>query len=97
LFNIRAIRLIVKAHISRDISQYEGENVQVLEVTTREINVRNDLDLSFTDLGDLYGLAEVSDTAINLDLILEELLERGDVEDLVGGWLGSVDDELPIC
>jgi hypothetical protein len=87
----------VKAHISRDISQYEGENVQVLEVTTREINVRNDLDLSFTDLGDLYGLAEVSDTAINLDLILEELLERGDVEDLVGGWLGSVDDELPIC
>jgi hypothetical protein len=74
----------------------EGTNVQVLEVTTGEIDVCNNLDLSLTDLGDLYGLAKVSDTAINLNLILEELLERGDIEDLVGGWLGSVDDELPI-
>ena len=56
----------------------------------------NDLDLSITDLGDLHGLTEVSNTAINLDLILKELLEGGDIEDLVGGWLGSVDDELPL-
>jgi hypothetical protein len=74
----------------------EGGNVQVLEVTAREIDVRNNLDLSLTDLGDLYGLAKVSHTAIDLDLILEELLKRGDIEDLIGCWLGSVDDELPI-
>jgi hypothetical protein len=56
--------------------------------------MRNNLDLSVTDLRDLHGLAEVSNTAVNLDLILKELLECGDVEDFVGGWLGCVDDEL---
>jgi hypothetical protein len=69
-------------------------DIQVLEVTTREIDVCNNLDLSIADLGDLYGLAKVTDTAIDLDFILEELLECGNVEDLVGGWLGSVDDKL---
>lgn len=56
--------------------------------------MRNDLDLSVADLGDLDDIAEVSDTAVNLDLVLEELLEGGDVEDLVAGGLGGVDDEL---
>lgn len=69
-------------------------NVQVLEVSAREFDVCNDLDLSIANLGDLDGITEVSDTSINLDLILEELLESGDVEDLVAGRLGSVDDEL---
>ncbi len=54
----------------------------------------NDLNLSITDLGDLNDIAEVSDTAVNLDLVLEELLESGNVEDLVAGRLRSVDDEL---
>jgi len=58
--------------------------------------VRNDLDLSVTNLGDLNGLTEVANTAVNLDLVLEELLEGGDVEDLVAGGLRSVDDELII-
>ncbi len=56
--------------------------------------MRNDLDLSVADLGDLNDISKVSDTAVNLDLVLEELLESGDVEDLVAGWLGGVDDEL---
>lgn len=56
--------------------------------------MRDDLDLPITLLRDLDGIAQVSDTAVNLDLVLEELLEGGDIEDLVAGGLRSVDDEL---
>jgi hypothetical protein len=68
--------------------------LQVLEVATRELVVRNDLDLALGQLGDLDGLAEVADAAVNLDLLVQELLEGGDVEDLVAGGLRGVDDEL---
>lgn len=54
----------------------------------------NDLDLAISLLGDLDGLAEVSDATLNLDLLVQELLEGGDIEDLVAGGLRSVDDEL---
>ena len=67
---------------------------QVLEISARELCVRNNLDLSIANLGDLDGISEVSNTAINLDLVLKELLEGGDVEDLVASGLRSVDDEL---
>jgi hypothetical protein len=71
-----------------------GSNVQVLEVSARELGVCDDLDLALALLGDLNDITEVADTAVNLDLVLEELLEGGDVENLVAGWLRSVDDEL---
>jgi hypothetical protein len=71
-----------------------GRHVQVLEVSSREVDVRNNLDLSVADLGDLHNIAEVTDAAVDLDLVLEELLEGGDVEDLVACGLRSVDDEL---
>jgi hypothetical protein len=67
---------------------------QVLEVSARELGVRNNLDLSITDLGDLDDITEVANTTVDLDLVLKELLEGGDVEDLVAGGLRSVDDEL---
>lgn len=54
----------------------------------------HNLDLAFALLADLDGVAEVSDAAIDLDLLAEELLEGGNVENLVGGRLRSVDDEL---
>lgn len=54
----------------------------------------DDLDLAVTDLGDLDGLAEVADAALNLDLLVQELLEGGDIEDLVARGLRGVDDEL---
>lgn len=54
----------------------------------------NDLDLAVTLLGDLDGVAEVADTALNLDPLVQELLEGRDIEDLVAGRLGGVDDEL---
>lgn len=56
--------------------------------------MRNDLDLAIADLGDLDDIAEVADAAVDLDLVLQKLLEGGDVEDLVGGGLRGVDDEL---
>jgi len=59
--------------------------------------VCNDLNLSITDLSDLDDVTQVSNTAVNLDFILEELFESRDVEDLVAGRLGSVDDELGEC
>ena len=67
---------------------------QVLEVSSRELGVRSDLDLPVTEILDQHNIPEVSDTIVNLDLVLKELLEGGDVEDLVACRLRSVDDEL---
>lgn len=53
-----------------------------------------DLDLSITNVLNLDLVAEVTNAVIDLDLVLEELLEGGDVEDLVAGGLRSVDDVL---
>lgn len=54
----------------------------------------NDLDLAVTLLGDLDGVAKVADAALDLDALVQELLESRDIEDLVAGRLGGVDDEL---
>jgi len=67
---------------------------QVLEVATREGDVSNDLDLALANLGDDDVVTEVADTALDLDAVVEELLEGGDIEDLVASGLRSVDDEL---
>lgn len=56
--------------------------------------MRNDLDLAITSLGDDDVVAEVADTALDLDAVVQELLEGGDVEDLVARGLRGVDDEL---
>ena len=69
------------------------DDLQVLEVAARELVVGNNLDLAITGLGDLDGLAEVAGAALNLDLLVEELLESRNVEDLVAGGLRGVDDE----
>lgn len=68
--------------------------LQVLEVATRELLVGDDLNLAVTLLGDLDGVAEVAGAAINLDAVVKELLEGGDIEDLVAHGLRGVDDEL---
>jgi hypothetical protein len=71
-----------------------GFDLQVLEVPARELVVGNNLNLAIAGLRDLDGLAEVAGAALNLDLLVEELLEGRDVEDLVASGLRSVDDEL---
>ena len=67
---------------------------QVLEVSARELVVGDNLDLALASLLDDDLVAEVANTAINLDLFLEELLEGGGVEDLVASGLLGVDDKL---
>ena len=69
-------------------------DLQVLEVPARELIVGNNLDLAIAGLRDLDGLAEVAGAALDLNLLVEELLESRDVEDLIACWLRSVDDEL---
>lgn len=69
-------------------------HVQVLEVATRELVVSGDLDLALTGLLDNNVVAKVVCAALDLDTVLEELLESGDVEDLVAGRLRSIDDVL---
>lgn len=54
----------------------------------------NDLDLALAGLLDHDIVAQVVGAALDLDAVLEELLEGGDVEDLVASGLLSVDDEL---
>lgn len=56
--------------------------------------MRNNLDLALSLLGDLNDITEVSDAAIDLYLVLQELLESADIEDLVAGGLRGIDDEL---
>ena len=45
--------------------------------------MRDNLDLAIASLGDGDLIAEVTGPALNLDLLGEELLEGGEVEDLV--------------
>jgi hypothetical protein len=56
--------------------------------------VRNDFDLALTLLRDLNNITKIPYTAIDLNLVLKEFLESGDIEDLVAGRLRSIDDEL---
>ena len=70
------------------------DHSQVLEVATGERDVGNDLNLAIARLGDNNVVTEVADTALDLDAVVQELLEGGDVEDLVARWLRSVDGEL---
>ena len=54
----------------------------------------NDLNLALALLLNDNLVAQVADAAVDLDLVLEELLKGGGVEDLVAGRLAGVDDEL---
>lgn len=72
----------------------EDGNIQVLQVASRELGVCDHDDLALTLLVDGDNVAEVTGAAVDLDLVMQELLERSDIEDLVGGRLGSIDDEL---
>jgi hypothetical protein len=69
-------------------------NIQVLQVTSGEFLVSYDLDLAITFLADDNCLAQVSGTAVDLDAIVEELLEGGEIEDLVVDGGRAVDNEL---
>lgn len=71
-------------------------NVQVLQVAARERNVGDDFDLSVSDLRDGDIVAEVVGAALDLDAVVQELLERSQVEDLITDGLAGVDHVLRI-
>lgn len=54
----------------------------------------SDLDLAIGRLVNLDLVGEVAGATLDLDALNEELLESGDVEDLVVGRLAAVDGEL---
>lgn len=56
----------------------------------------NNLNLAITLLANLHRIAEISNAVIDLDLIVQEFLKGGDIEDLVRSRLGGVDDVLYI-
>ncbi len=56
--------------------------------------MRDDLDLAVAHLRDLNHVAEIAGAAVHLDAVVQELLKRVDVENLVVGRLRRIDDEL---
>jgi hypothetical protein len=72
---------------------WEG-HIQVLQVPSRELLVRNNLNLSVALLADLDCVTEVASAAIDLYTIMKELLESREIENFVVDRLGGIDHEL---
>jgi hypothetical protein len=70
------------------------EYSQVLQISSGEWNVCHNLNLAIANLRDVDGVAEVSNTALDLDLVMQKLFKGGEVEYLVADRLGAVDGVL---
>ena len=57
--------------------------------------MRDHLDLAISNLRYRDRIAEVANSVVDLDLVVKEFLEGGDVEDLITDGLGAVDCVLP--
>ena len=71
-------------------------DLQVLQVASTEWNVRYDFNLSIANLRDGDRVPEISNTVFDLDLVVEKLLECGQIENLVADWLGTIDGVLHV-
>ena len=58
-------------------------DIQILQVSTREWDVCDDLNLALASLSDGDVVAEVASAAFDLDAIVQELLKSGQVKDLI--------------
>ena len=67
---------------------------QVFQVSPGELSVCNDFNLPFTLLANLDRVAQIPYAVVDFDLVVQEFFKGRNVEDLVGGGLGGVDDEL---
>ena len=73
-------------------NEKNNKTIEFLDIPFGEDAVGSDTDLVlFARDGD--RLSEDTDLTSDLDAILQELLERGDVHDLVLHWLPTVDSE----
>ena len=69
------------------------ENLQVLDVATREIIVGDDQNPAIGVRLDGDGIPEIARATFNFDLLLKELFKCGNIKDLVVGGGGCVDGE----
>jgi len=67
---------------------------QILQIPTREGNVRDDLDLPVARLADADIIAQVPGAALDFNAVVQEFLEGAEIEDLVGNGLRAVDRVL---
>lgn len=54
----------------------------------------DNLDLAISSLGDRDLITQVASSALDLNLIVEELLESAQIKDLIADWLRAVDGVL---
>lgn len=54
----------------------------------------NNLNLAVALLANLHDVAEIANTVVDFDLVVQEFFKGGDIEDLVRGRLRCVDDVL---
>ena len=69
-------------------------NSQVLQIPPGEGDIRHDIDLLAIDLADLHIVSQVPSTALDFDTVVQKLLERRKVENLVADRLAAVDGVL---
>ena len=72
-------------------------DLQVFQISPRELRMRHHLDLPIPLLADRDRVAQVAHPVIHLDFIMQEFFKGRNIKDLVRGWLGGVDDELFLC
>ncbi len=60
-----------------------GGSLQVLQIPSRELSMRNDLNFPVPLLGDRNRVAQITNAVVNLYLLMQEFLKGRDVEDLV--------------
>lgn len=54
----------------------------------------NNFNLPITLLADLHHISKIPYSVIDLDLIVQELFEGGNIEDFIAGGLTCIDDKL---
>ena len=56
----------------------------------------HDFDLSISNLRNCHRVSEISDTILNLDLVVKEFLECGQIKNLIADGLGAIDGVLKL-
>ncbi len=67
---------------------------EVLEISTRELGVGNDNNLSLSLSGNFDNLSQVAGLSLDLDAVVQECFELANVKHFVVGGPGSIDREL---
>ena len=69
-------------------------NLQILKIPPRKLRMCNDLDFSIALLADLHRVAQISHPIVDLNFVVQEFFEGGDIKDFIGRRLGGINDKL---